>query len=90
MRIRSMPRMLRATAHGDYKGLGVAKIGMLVLGLIYIISPIDAIPDFIPFLGQADDLGVAMWMFAFLVGATGEFLEWENLQPAFVRGRVVG
>ena len=88
-RVRSLPRMLRATLRGQYKGLGHSKVGLLVLGMIYIVSPIDAIPDFIPFVGVADDLGVALWMFAALLGATGEFLEWEHRQPSVVPGHVV-
>lgn len=34
------------------------KILVPLLGLLYIISPYDIIPDFIPFLGRGDDLFV--------------------------------
>jgi uncharacterized membrane protein YkvA (DUF1232 family) len=36
-------------------------IGLSVLA-IYILSPIDLIPDFIPLFGQLDDLGVLVAM----------------------------
>ncbi|MDO7786967.1 YkvA family protein [Desulforamulus aquiferis] len=29
--------------------------------LLYFISPIDFIPDFIPFTGRADDLVILLW-----------------------------
>ena len=32
--------------------------GLLVLMTIYVISPIDIIPDYLPFLGIADDLTI--------------------------------
>jgi len=39
----------------------------VVIGaLIYFISPIDLIPDFIPFFGYLDDLGVIMAVVKFL------------------------
>jgi uncharacterized membrane protein YkvA (DUF1232 family) len=31
---------------------------LLVLGLLYVVSPIDFIPDFIPLIGELDDLVV--------------------------------
>lgn len=41
--------------------------------VIYLASPIDLIPDFIPVLGQLDDLGVvlaALWLMVRLVPRT--------------------
>ena len=33
---------------------------VIILALLYIISPIDLIPDFIPVVGWADDLAVGV------------------------------
>ena len=32
-----------------------------VLAMLYVISPLDLIPDFIPVIGWLDDLGVLVW-----------------------------
>jgi uncharacterized membrane protein YkvA (DUF1232 family) len=32
-----------------------------VLAVLYILSPLDIVPDWIPFVGWLDDLGVLAW-----------------------------
>ena len=47
----------------------VARIGFPLL-ILYLLSPIDLIPDFIPVLGYIDDLLIlllALWVFSKLV-----------------------
>jgi len=39
---------------------------IVISALIYFISPIDAIPDFAPFFGYLDDLGVITAVIAFM------------------------
>ena len=39
---------------------------LLVLTLVYVVSPLDVIPDFIPVIGEMDDVVVVLsglWLF---------------------------
>ncbi|WUH99188.1 YkvA family protein [Spirillospora sp. NBC_00431] len=77
-RFRAVPRMLKAVLRGQYKGLSFGTLGLLALGVVYIISPIDAVPDVIPIVGIVDDTGLALWMLAVLVKSAGDFVTWER------------
>ncbi|WP_017599682.1 MULTISPECIES: YkvA family protein [Nocardiopsis] len=78
-RMGAVPRMVGARLSGRYPELsGVKLAGMLAL-FLYIISPIDFIPELIvPILGVADDVGVAVWLTTMLLGESERFVRWER------------
>jgi uncharacterized membrane protein YkvA (DUF1232 family) len=71
-------RMVKAHVNQEYKGISNRTLGMLVLGLLYFVLPLDFIPDFIPVVGYIDDLTVILAIFKSLNRDIEKFLEWEK------------
>jgi uncharacterized membrane protein YkvA (DUF1232 family) len=44
--------------HGKYRRIPYWTIAAIVVSLLYVLNPLDLIPDFIPLLGQVDDAAV--------------------------------
>ncbi len=72
-------RMIKAHFNGAHKLTG-STLGLLVLGLVYFISPFDIVPDFLGFFGFADDLSVILAIYAKVKDEVDEFLDWERTQ----------
>ncbi|MBN3583590.1 DUF1232 domain-containing protein [Algoriphagus aestuarii] len=72
-------RMIKAHFNGTHKLAG-STLGLLLLGLVYFISPLDIIPDFLGFFGFADDLSVVLAIYAKLKDEIEDFLDWERTQ----------
>lgn len=71
-------RMVRAYASGEYKGLPWKSILSIVAVLIYFVSPIDLIPDFLPIIGITDDVALVVWLVKTFSGDIQKFGEWEK------------
>jgi uncharacterized membrane protein YkvA (DUF1232 family) len=50
--------LVRAWADGSYPGVSTRAVMILVAALVYLVTPVDAIPDFIPGVGLVDDFAV--------------------------------
>jgi uncharacterized membrane protein YkvA (DUF1232 family) len=86
MRLSALPRMIRATFSGRYDGKG--RVLGIFLALLYIISPIDLIPEaFFAFFGLADDAFIAVWLAGAVLSETERFLVWERRREASLSGR---
>ena len=94
-RLASIPRMARDVMTGRYDGLSRGRLMIMVLAVVYIVSPIDLLPEAVlPVVGLADDAMVAAWLVAALVAATSAYGHWEGNRsfstgPTVVPGHVV-
>lgn len=70
-------RMIQAHLSGQFK-VSKKTLGLIVLGLVYFITPIDFIPDFMPLIGFADDLSVLLAIYNSVKHEIDEFKMWEK------------
>ena len=71
-------RMAKAYFDGSYKKIPTATIIKLIATLLYFLSPIDLIPDFIPFIGFMDDAVLVSWTMNSFQKDIDAFKEWEG------------
>lgn len=71
-------RLARAWARRDYPGVARSTIVLIVAGLLYFLSPIDAILDAIPVLGFVDDALVLGWVVRQVRSDLEAFRAWER------------
>ncbi|MGI6451066.1 MAG: YkvA family protein [Desulfitobacteriia bacterium] len=50
--------LVRDWANGNYRGISKSALLAVIAGLIYFVSPLDIIPDFLVGLGLVDDAAV--------------------------------
>jgi uncharacterized membrane protein YkvA (DUF1232 family) len=77
-KVTTLTRMIKAYVSGEYKIIPWGSIVKMIAVLMYFISPIDFIPDFIPILGLTDDFALIMWLFNSLKDDFNDFEAWEK------------
>ena len=82
--LQTMFRLIKASMSGEYKGVPTTTVAAAVAVLVYFLSPIDLIPDFIPVIGLLDDVALVAWFSMTLKGEMDRFHEWELTRPAVV------
>ena len=75
--LKLMISLVKEWLAGNYKEVPTASIVAIIAGLIYLLSPIDLIPDFIPVLGYLDDIFVLGVVFTQIAKDLQAFARWQ-------------
>lgn len=73
---------LRAVVSGEYTDYSTWACVKAIAGLLYVVSPLDLIPDFFPWVGWADDVLVVMYVCNLLHNELEKFAAWQVAQLA--------
>ncbi|MGY3090205.1 uncharacterized membrane protein YkvA (DUF1232 family) [Hymenobacter sp. UYAg731] len=74
----TLVRLVRAYISGEYRDISTSTVISGLAVLLYVVSPIDLIPDFIPVIGFLDDLSLISWFLGKFQGEITKFREWEQ------------
>lgn len=76
--INSLGRMFGKWKSGEYSGLSKLNIGLYIAGVLYVLSPLDFIPEMLlSVIGLADDVGVVAFVIFSLRKELKKFKLWE-------------
>lgn len=74
-------RLIRAYAKGEYRQIPAQSLVLIVAAVLYFLTPLDVIPDFIFGLGYLDDAAVIAWVISTVKSVLDDFLRWEASRP---------
>lgn len=77
--LQTLLRMLRASGEGRYPHVSKKNLALAGLGVLYLVSPLDMIPDFLPG-GFSDDAAVIGFIVRKLRTELATFEAWEQGQ----------
>ena len=70
-------RLIRAYAKGEYRQVPAQSLVLIVAAVLYFLTPLDVIPDFIFGLGYLDDAAVIAWVINTVKSVLDDFQRWE-------------
>jgi len=69
--------MIKDIKKGNYKNVPWFTIATIVMALLYVLNPLDLVPDFIPGIGYIDDLAVLSIGMGWIESDLHKYLDWK-------------
>ena len=69
--------LVRSYMKGEYREIPIGSLVAIVAAMIYVVSPIDLIPDSIPVAGYLDDTAVVIACLKLVETDVVEYKEWK-------------
>ncbi|WP_349409595.1 YkvA family protein [Pseudalkalibacillus sp. SCS-8] len=77
-KIQALVRLVDRYRLGEYREISKKSMVTVLAGLLYFLSPVDAIPDFIAGLGLIDDMAIIGYIWKTVDEELQQFLKWEK------------
>ena len=77
--VKLMMGLLKDWLKGDYRELEKSSAIMIIVAFLYLINPLDLIPDFL-FVGFIDDIAVIAYVFKKLQDELDRYKEWKGIE----------
>lgn len=71
-------RLVQSYLNGSYRQIPKKVLVLGLATLLYLVFPIDIIPDFLPLIGYTDDLSVFAWFITTFQSELTRFRSWET------------
>lgn len=75
--VKTMISLVKDYTNGNYRAIPWYTIAAIVTALLYVLNPVDLIPDFIPVLGYVDDALVVSVCLIAIERDLEKYKEWK-------------
>lgn len=82
--VKNLFNYIRDAISGRYDSYSKANLLMALAGLVYLIAPVDIVPDFIPIAGWLDDITVLKFVLDRLSSELKQYAEWHKIHSMIV------
>jgi len=87
--LRTLVRLVKSWKSGDYTNVSRKSVILVAGALVYLVNPLDIIPDFTPILGLMDDVTILGFVIKSVRSEITKFQNWEERETVIVEAEEV-